>query len=369
MRGSVDPQAELMCFVNLEKKVPPEHPLRGIKRLADTALGRLSPLFDAMYATSGRCSIPPERLLKAKLLAALFSVRSDRQMCEMVEYNLLFRWFLDMNMSEEAWDHSVFSKNQQRLLEQEVAKLFFEEVVLLARENGLISQEHFSVDGTLIEAWASVKSFVPRDGSGASEVEKSKKDDPGNPTVNFRGQKRTNQTHVSTSDPEARLARKGNGVGAKPSFGAHALMENRNGLLMDLRVTSATEVTEPAVALELLDRQKADRQIEPESVGGDKGYHTRAFVGALRERGIRPHVAAVDGRRTPGLDARTIGRSAYRISQRIRKRAEEIFGWAKTIGGLRKTRYRGIAKNQMFAWLVGAAYNLLRISRLLAAPT
>ncbi len=369
MRGTIKSQPEMLCLMSLEKRVPVDHPLRTIKKNADGILKRLSPLFDGIYAEMGRASIPPERLLKSKLLMAFYSVRSDRLFCEMLEYNMLYLWFLDMDMTDKAWDHSSFSKDLSRAVEHEVGKLFFEEVVLLAKDEGLISDEHFSVDGTLIEAWASIKSMRAKDGSDGKKVEEAKKDDPGNPTINFHGEKRTNQTHQSTTDPEARLARKSNNTAAKPSFGAHALMENRNGLLMDIQVTSATEVKETEAAMEMVDRQKEERFIDPESLGADKGYHHRDFVKGLRERGISPHIAAVEGRRMEGLDGRTLRSQGYRVSQRLRKRTEEIFGWMKVIGGFRKTRYRGEARTQVFAYWVGAAYNLLRISRLQVAPT
>jgi transposase len=362
MRGSQDPQSGLFSYVAPDHRVPADHPLRILKAVADDVLKMLSPTFTAMYSPMGRPSIPPERLLKAQLLIALYSVRSHRLFCEQLDYNILFRWFLDMSLDEPSFDASTFSQNQERLLQHAVAPRFFDAVVGLARSEGLLSDEHFTVDGTLIEAWASLKSVQPIDPPAPS----APPDDPGNPTVTFRGERRTNATHRSTTDPEARLARKGKGKEAKLAFGGHILMENRHGLCVDLCVTSATETTEPTAASALLNRQ-ARRGVRPTTVGGDKGYHTTAFVRFLRRRRIRPHVAQVKGRRTPGLDQRTTRHTGYQISQRIRKRIEEIFGWVKTIGGLRKTRYRGIERTQQAFHWVASAYNLLRMSRLMLA--
>ena len=364
MRGTIKSQPEMLCLMSLENRVPVDHPLRTIKKNVDEILKRLSPLFDGMYAEIGRASIPPERLLKAKLLMAFYSVRSDRLFCEMLTYHMLFLWFLDMDMTDKPWDHSSFSKYLSQAVEHEVGQTFFEEVVLLAKDKHLLSDEHFTVDGTLIEAWASMKSFV-RKGKKAKGTD----DDSGNPTVDFHGEKRTNQTHESTTDPEARLMKKSAGKEARLCFGAHALMENRNGLLMDLKVTSATETTETKAAIKILEEKKKDRLMEARSVGADKGYHNREFVSHLRQEEIRPHVAEVTDRKVKGLDGRTTSVCGYALSQRIRKRVEEIFGWMKTTGGLRKSRYRGIAKTQTAAYWVGAAYNLLRISRLQVAPT
>ncbi len=362
MRGSQEPQSGLFSYVAPDHRVPADHPLRILKAVADDVLKTLSPTFTAMYSPMGRPSIPPERLLKAQLLIALYSVRSHRLFCEQLDYNILFRWFLDMSLEEPSFDASTFSQNQERLLQHAVAPRFFDAVVGLARSEGLLSDEHFTVDGTLIEAWASLKSVQPIDPPAPS----TPPDDPGNPTVNFRGERRTNATHRSTTDPEARLARKGKGKEAKLSFGGHVLMENRHGLCVDLCVTSATETTEPRAASALLTRQ-ARRGVRPTTVGGDKGYHTTAFVRCLRRRRIRPHVAQVTGRRTPGLDQRTTRHPGYHVSQRIRKRIEEIFGWVKTIGGLRKTRYRGIERTQQAFHWVASAYNLLRMSRVMLA--
>ncbi len=353
----------MLCLMSPESMVPERHPIRRIKKLADECLAGMSPTFDAMYAATGRPSIPPERLLKASLLMALYSQRSERQFCEQLGYNLLFRWFLDMDMVEPTFDATVFTKNRERLLAHDVAGEFFRAVVEQARKGRLMSAEHFTVDGTLIEAWASLKSFKKKDATGKDEPPP---DDPGNPTVNFHGEKRSNETHASTSDPEARLARKGRGKEAKLSFSAHALMENRNGLLVDFRVAEANGRAECEVALAMLDESKLRRG--PATIGADKGYDTHDFVAECRAMNVVPHIAQViTAHRGSAIDSRTTRHPGYAISQRIRKRVEEIFGWAKTVGNFRKTRFRGRPRTQLAAYLVGAAYNLLRIARLAPA--
>jgi transposase len=358
MRGAIKSQPELVCLISPDSAVPKEHPIRTIKRQIDEVLRRMSRIFDSMYAQEGRPSIPPERLLKAKVLIALFSVRSENLFVEQLHYNLLYRWFLDMDLSEPVFDNSIFSKNQQRLMAHETAKLFFTQVVALAREEGWVSDEHFSVDGTLIESWASMKSFVPKDQPEAGRND----DDPGNAEVDFRGQKRSNQTHQSTTDPEARLRKKAAGQEAKLCFGMHALMENRHGLYVDLQVSSAVGVTESDAALEMLARQKQAR-----TVGADKGYHHGPFVQGCRQQGIAPHVATAKGRAIDGLDKRTTRQAGYAMSQKIRKRIEEGFGWMKTVGGFRKTRFKGIGRTQLCAYFVGAACNLVRMANLALA--
>ncbi len=355
MRGDDTKQASLFSFVSPEQRVPQDHPLRPIKVLTERILASLSRTFTRMYSKTGRPSIPPERLLKAQILMALYSVRSDRMFCEQLDYNLLFRWFLDMTMDEPSFDHSSFTKNRERLLKHEVAAKFFGAVVEEARDLGLMSSEHFSVDGTLIEAWASPKSFRPKD---EKPEDRDPPDDPGNPTINFRGQKRSNETHASTTDPEARLARKGNGKEARLSFSAHALMENRNGLLVDLVVAPATGTAEREVGLAMLEEHAA----RGATVGGDKGYNHRAFVEGCRELGVTPHVA--EKAKHSAIDARTTRHAGYTVSMRIRKRIEEIFGWGKATGGLRRTRVRGVERTQQAAHFIGAALNLLRISKL-----
>jgi IS5 family transposase len=311
----------------------------------------------------GRPSIPPERLLKAKLLQALYTIRSENLLVESLQYNLLFRWFLDLNMTDAVWDNSTFSKNQQRLLEHRAADLFFSCVVGLAREHGWVSDEHFTVDGTLIQAWASLKSFQPKDGP-ASPAD----GDPGNPSVDFHGQKRGNATHQSTTDPEARLYKKSAGAEARLCFGMHALMENRHGLCVQVEVTSATEVTESSAAAKLLAQQIDLGEKAPATVGGDKGYHNKGFVTFCRENDIAPHVAPVKDRKVAGLDGRTTRHAGYQTSQKIRKRIEEIFGWTKEIGGLRRSKHRGVARVGLSATLVVAAYNLVRMAKLLGSP-
>jgi transposase len=353
----------MLSAVSPGQRVPADHPLRRIKSLADKALAALSPTFDEMYSRVGRPSIPPERLLKATLLMAFYSVRSERLFCEQLDYNLLFRWFLDMDMVEEGIDHSTFSRNRQRLLEHEVAAKFLAEIVRTARGAKLMSDDHFTVDGTLIEAWASVKSFRPK---GEKPDDRKPPDDPGNPTVNFHGQKRSNETHESTTDPEARLARKGNNQPAKLSFLANALMENRNGLIVDLRVEPATGFGERVGALAMIDEHLGGR--DGLTLGADAGYDTADFIEACRDRGVTPHIAQTrDKRRRSAVDARTTRHTGYAVSQRIRKRVEEIFGWAKTIGCFRKTRFRGLSRTQLAAHLVAAAYNLLRLAKLMPA--
>ena len=360
MRGDSDNQQVLLAYVSLEDRVPKDHPIRRIKVMCDQELKRLSPIFDKMYSKTGRPSIPPERVLKSLILIALYSVRGERQLCEQLDYNLLYRWFLDMNVVENSFDHSVFSKNRERLMNHEVGKLFFDAVVKQARTSGLMSDDHFTVDGTLIDAWASLKSFRKIE----EEPKDSPPDDPGNPTVDFHGEKRSNQTHQSKTDPESKLMRKSAGKEAKLSYSAHALMENRNGLLVDFQVASATRSSEWECAEEMLKRQ-ARKRVKPKTLGGDKGYDTRGFVAKLRSRKITPHVAANTKRKGgSAIDGRTTRHAGYQVSQRIRKKVEEIFGWMKTIGGFRKTRYKGRDRTQLAGWFVGAAYNLLRMAKL-----
>jgi transposase len=349
MRGKTAEQSSMLCLVSPESRVPHDHPLRGIKKLADAALRQLSPVFDAMYAEAGRASVPPERLLKSLLLIALHSVRSERQFCEQLEYNLLFRWFVDMDMLEPAFDASTFSKNRERLMEHEVAALFF--ATIRGQASALMSADHFSVDGTLLEAWASMKSFRP----------KGDDDQDNNGWGDFRGQKRSNETHQSKTDPEAKLMRKGNGREAKLCFAAHALMENRNGLLVDVAVSEANGTCERETALSMLEEHAPAGA----TVGADRGYDTRDFVGRCRDADVTPHVAQFENqRRSSAIDRRTTRHRGYAISQQIRKRIEQIFGWIKTVGGLRRTRFKGRARTQLAAYMVGAAYNLLRIAKL-----
>jgi transposase len=352
----------MLSLMSPEQRVPAKHPLRVIKAMADEALKELTPVLDAMYSVEGRPSIPPERLLKASLLMAFYTVRSERLFCEQLDYNLLFRWFLDMNMTEESFDHSSFSRNRERLLKHDLAGQFFAEVVEQARRARLMSDDHFTVDGTLIEAWASLKSFRRK-----GKTDETPPDDPGNPSVNFRGEKRSNETHESTTDAEAKLATKGNGQTARLSYSEHALMENRNGLLVDLRIEEANGFAERETALRMLDEKlPGTKRI---TVAGDKGYDTHGFVERCAQLDVTPHVAQNTSRRGgSAIDGRTTRHPGYAISQRIRKRVEEIFGWTKTVGNFRRTRYRGKERTQLAAYLVGAAYNLLRMAKLLGAP-
>jgi transposase len=358
MRGRVDPQGQMFSYFSPESRVPADHPLRSIKVHTDRVLKELSADLEALYAMSGRPSIPPEQLLKSQLLMALYSVRSDRQFCQMLDYNILFRWFLDMSLDDAGLDQSNFSRLRERLVQEDLAQRFFDAIVKAARREDLLSSDHLTVDGTLIEAWAGAKSFKPKDGPPPPS--------DGRGGVDFRGTPRTNDTHASTTDPEAKSARRGKGKEAKLCFGGHALMENRNGLCVDIRVSSALE-TETAAAVALVKRQLRKR-LKPASLGADKGYHSTAFVDFLRCKAIRPHIAQIDGRSTAGLDARTTRHTSYWVSQKKRKRVEEIFGWMKAYGGLRRTRFRGLARVQLHAYLVAAAYNLLRISRLRPVP-
>ena len=325
--------------------------------MVDRALAQLSPTFDRIYAANGRASIPPEHLLKACLLMALFTVRSERQFCERLEYDLLFKWFLDLNIMDHSFDHSVFAKNKQRLLDADVAREFLLEIVGQAREQRLLSEEHFSVDGTLLEAWASVKSFRPRD------EDEPPSDGGRNPEVDFRGERRSNDTHRSTTDPEARLARKGKGKEAKLCFGAHVLMDNREGLVVDVRLTPVEGASERDAALEMLEAVPGAGRI---TVGADRGYDTRGFVRGCRKSRVTPHVAQ---KQRSAIDRRTTRHEGYRLSQRARKRVEEVFGWVKTVGGGRKLRYCGLERNRFWMELTTASYNLVRLSKLTPVST
>jgi transposase len=353
MRGRSEKQTTMLSTVTPDQLVPQEHPIRHIKPIVDRVLAELSATFNAMYAEVGRPSIPPEHLLKGCLLIALYSIRSERQFCERLQYDLLFKWFLDLNIMDRAFDASTFSKNKGRLLEHQVVRQFFGAVLAEAGRRQLLSDEHFTVDGTLLEAWASLKSFRPRHG-GSEPAARGEK----NPRVDFRGERRGNATHVSTTDPEARLARKGPGKEAKLCFAGHVLMENRTGLVVDVAVTQATGTAEREAALEMLDRLPGAHRV---TVGADKNYDTAAFVTACREMNITPHVAR---RVWSNLDRRTTRHPGYQLSQRVRKRVEEIFGWIKTVAGGRKLRYIGLARNQLWAEISVAAYNLIRMAKL-----
>lgn len=368
MRGEVNKQAAIMMAVTPDQLVPKDHPIRKIKPLVDQALAELSPLFESIYARIGRPSIPPEHLLKAQLLMALYSVPSARRFCDQLQYNMLFKWFLGLNIDDRAFDASSFSKNQERLLSADVARRFLLEVVEQARRRRLLSEEHFSVDGTLLESWASLKSFRPIDRDG--DQPPSSPGSPGrkDPEVDYRGEKRSNSTHRSATDPEARLARKGRNQ-AKLCYLGHALMENRNGLVVDIELTAAAGVTEWQTALDMLDRSKPlSRRI---TVGADRNYDNRGFVSGCRARGVTPHVTQYPTTplRHSAIDGRTTRHRGYGLSLRVRKRVEEIFGWWKTVAGGRKLRYRGKRRNQAYAELAAAAYNLLRIANLETATS
>jgi transposase len=360
MRGDDQQQSDLYSYVSPEQRVPADHPLRPLRKRVDLILKRLSPRFDAMYAERGRPSIAPEKLLRALLLQCLYSVRSERLLMEELDYNLLFRWFVGLNMDDPVWDPTVFSKNRERMMEADVARAFFEEVGQLARDEGLMSNEHFTVDGTLIEAWASQKSFKPK----AEAKQPPRDSDPGNPSVNFRGEERRNDTHESTTDPEARLYRKSLGQEARLTFQGHVLMENRNGLVVETRLTPATGKAERQAALDMVEAQAGGSH---PTVAGDKAYDTHGFVASVRALGVTPHVAQNTARLGgSAIDERTTRHAGYTTSQTKRKRVEEIFGWLKTVALQRKTRFRGVERVGWSFTLAAAAYNLLRIGNLVA---
>ena len=358
MRGDDVHQEAMFSYLSPEARVPQDHPLRPIRKMVNQALAELDGEFQAMYAREGRPSIPPEKLLRALLLQVFYTIRSARLLMEQLDYNLLFRWFVGFSMDDKVWDHSVFSKNQERFLDSDLAAAFFGRIKAQAATAGLLSDEHFTVDGTLIEAWASLKSFRPKDapppeGGGGR-----------NPGVDFHGEKRLNQTHASTTDPEARLFRKGKGKEAKLCFMGHVLMENRHGLVISPRLTAATGTAEREAAEAMVEGVPGRHRI---TVGGDKAYDTRGFVQAMRGLKAVPHVAQNCQGRKSAIDGRTTRHPGYAVSQRLRKRVEEIFGWMKTVGNLRKTRHRGEDRVGWMFTLTAAAYNLVRIRNLTAA--
>jgi transposase len=359
MRGSDAVAGSLFSSVDLEKRVRADHPLREIRGIVNAALTELSGAFDALYSPFGRESIPPERLLRALLLRAFYSIRSERQLVERIEFALLFRWFVGLGVDDPVWDATSFTKNRDRLLAGDVAVKFLAAVLARPEVKALLSTEHFSVDGTLLEAWASTKSFRPKDGSGPPP------DAGRNGEQNFHGQKRSNDTHASTTDPDARLYRKGRGKEAKLSFMGHALMENRNGLIVGAVATRASGHAERLAALHLVDPH-ADRP-QKVTLGGDKGFDTQDFVAELREINLTPHVAQNTNGRRSAIDGRTTRHPGYAVSLRIRKRIEEAFGWAKTVAGLRKARHRGLPKIDWQFTFAMAAYNLIRLPKLLGA--
>jgi transposase len=362
MRGGDKQSGELFSYVDLEARVRADHPLRSIRTIVNEALSTLERDLAALYAPIGRPSIPPEKLLRAMLLQAFYSIRSERQLMERLEYDLLFRWFVGIGVDDAAWDHSTFSKNRDRLLGGDIAAKFLSAVLAQPRVKKLLSTDHFSVDGTLIEAWASMKSFKPRDGSGEEPPAGGGR----NAEADFHGQKRRNETHGSTTDPEARLYRKGPGKEAKLCFIGHGLMENRSGLLVDACLTEADGHAEREAALHMIEPH-ADRP-RAITLGGDKGFDSADFVNELRSMNVTPHVAQNISHRRSAIDGRTTRHGGYGVSQRIRKRIEEAFGWIKTVALQEKTRFRGIARVG-FAFTFGAAaYNLVRLPKLLAEP-
>lgn len=357
MRGDDQQQSGMFSYVSLEERVPQDHPLRRIRELVDQILRGMAKDFEGMYAKTGRPSVPPERLLRAVLLQIFYSVRSERMLMEQMNYNLLFRWFVGLELDEPVWNHAVFSKNRDRLLNQEVAREFFGRVLEQAKPH--ISDEHFTVDGTLIEAWASQKSFQRKDGGD---------DQPGE----FRGQQRRNETHASKTDPEAKLYRKGNGQEAKLGYLGHVLMDNRHGLITDALLTQADGTAERDAALVMLYRhwrkRRQQRRRAAMSVGADKAYDTRDFVATVREMEIRPHVAQ-NLKRAGGsaIDSRTTRHATYEVSQRKRPLIEKVFGWMKQTGGMRKTKLRGLAKVGWEFLMTAAAFNLWRLPKLQSA--
>jgi transposase len=361
MRGSDKRAGELFSYVDLEQRVRSDHPLRAIRALTDTALESLSGDFEALYSGLGRPSIAPAMLLRAMLLQAFYSVRSERQLMERLEFDLLFRWFVGLGIDDVVWDHSTFSKNRDRLLEGEIAARFLAAVLAQPRVKRLLSSEHFSVDGTLIEAWASMKSFKPKEPPDAGGTPVGGRNAP----ADFRGEKRSNQTHRSTTDPDARLYRKGPGMEAKLCFIGHGLMENRSGLIVDARLTRVSGHAERLAALDMIEGV-ADRPCAV-TLGADKGYDAADFVEELRAINVRPHVARNTSGRRSSIDRRTTRHPGYAKSQRIRKRIEEAFGWIKTVAGLRKTKLRGLPKVDWTFTFAAAAYNLVRAPKLIAA--
>ena len=358
MRGTDHQQSHIFSYLSPEQRVRQDHPLRAVRAMVDQILQALSPQFDRMYASEGRPSIAPEKLLRAQLLQMLYSIRSERLLMEEIDYSMLFRWFVGLDLDEPVWDATTFTKNRDRLLEADVAQRFLAQVVKLARENGFVSDEHFTVDGTLLEAWAGAKSFQRKDGKNPPSGD----DDPGNPTVNFHGEKRSNKTHASKTDPDARLARKSDGKEAKLSYSGNLLVENRNGLIVNAMAWEATGTAERDTALMMLEQIPGDRRV---TAAGDKGFDTADFVAECRHMQVTPHVA--QNHKRPGgsaIDQRTTRHAGYQISQRKRKRIEECFGWLKTIALLRKVRYRGVLKVDWVFTFACAAYNLVRLRNL-----
>jgi len=359
MRGADERSGSLFSYVDLEWRVPADHPLRAIRVMVNAALAELDAEFEALYAPIGRPSIPPEKLLRSSLLQAFYTIRSERQLMERLNFDLLFRWFVGLGIDDEVWDHSVFSKNRDRLLEAEISAKFLAAILTQPEVKRLLSNDHFSVDGTLVQAWASLKSFKAK-----NDDEEPPPADGRNEEVDFRGEKRSNRTHASTTDPDAMLYRKGPGMEARLCFIGHALMENRNGLFVDARLTKVSGHAERLAALDMIEPY-ADRP-KAITLGGDKGLDAADFVMELRDINVTPHIAQNTTRRS-AIDRRATRHSGYEISQRIRKRVEEGFGWMKTIGGIGRMKYRG---RERVAWtftLAAAAYNLIRMPKLMEA--
>jgi transposase len=357
MRGPDDQTNDMFSYLSPEQRVRADHPLRAIRAMTDRVFAELSPRFTRMYSDIGRPSIPPEQLLRALLIQSLYTVRSERLLMEEIDYSVLYRWFVGLSMDAPIWSPTTFSKNRDRLLESDIAGAFFDAVRGQAAEAGLLSDEHFTVDGTLLEAWASLKSFRRKDAGPTPPP-----DDPGNPTVNFHGESRRNDTHQSTTDPDAQLARKGSGKEAKLSYAGHVLLDNRYGLVANVCVTPATGMAEREAAVLLL-----GAVAHGGTVGGDKGFDVPSFVAQVRALGVTPHVAQkVKG---SAIDARTTRHTGYVVSQRKRKLIEQVFGWMKTVGGLRKLRHRGGARVDWIVTFSAAAYNLIRLRTLLATTT
>jgi transposase len=378
MRGKSDPQSILfVASIDLDRRVRADHPLRAIKRMADDDLRKMDRRFDAAYSDEGRPSIPPERLIKAMLLQSLYSIRSEAQLIERIDHDLLFRWFLDLRIDQEVFDATVFSHNRKRLELHGLIGDFFDQTVRRAIDAGLVSADHFSVDGSLIEAYASIKSFKPRKSGDRDDADDNNGFKSRNAEVDFHGQKRSNDTHASTTDPDAKLIRKSDGKPARLSHALHAVVENRHGLVLAVEVNSPLGNSEPTTALSLIDRIKKRFKIKPKTVGADKGYEQAPFLEALEKRNIKPHVAVKDGviggetqryrkQHQQSIEVRTRMRrrtksAGYKISQRCRKKIEELFGWAKTIGGLARTRLIGHWKTNQQAHVAGAAFNLVRL--------
>ena len=358
MRGADEQSGSMFSYLSPEERVPADHPLRAVRRMTDRALARLSPRFGTLYVKFGRPSVPPEKLLRALLLQALYSIRSERQLMEQLDFNILFRWFVGLGLDDRVWSATTFTKNRDRLLDGDIAAAFFEAVLIQAEAKALLSDDHFTVDGTLLEAWASHKSFQRKAGPPPDSP-----DGGGNPTIDFKGERRSNVTHQSTSDPDARLYRKGRQREARLGYLGHVVMENRSGLLVDAVLTPATGTAEREAALVMISRRPGDHRI---TVGSDKGYDTRAYVAELRHLGATPPVAqcAPDSHRGSAIDPRTTRHPGYAISQRKRKLVEQAFGWMKTIALLRKVRHRGGARVEWIFTFTAAVYNLVRMRSL-----